>query len=53
MAEVPLVEVRKYATELRSLTQGRGIFTKELVRYEEVPEIELAKAIESVKESRK
>jgi elongation factor G len=53
MAEVPLVEVRKYATELRSLTQGRGIFTKELVRYEEVPEIELTKAIESVKESRK
>lgn len=53
MAEVPLIEVRKYATELRSLTQGRGIFTKELVRYEEVPEIELAKAIESVNDSRK
>ena len=53
IAEVPLAEVRKYATELRSLTQGRGIFTKELVRYEEVPEVELAKAIESVNESRK
>jgi elongation factor G len=53
MAEVPLAEVRKYATELRSLTQGRGVFTKEFVRYEEVPEVELAKAIESVKESRK
>jgi len=52
-AEVPLIEVRKYATELRSLTQGRGTFTKEFVRYEEVPEVELAKAIESVNESRK
>jgi elongation factor G len=53
MAEVPLIEVRKYATELRSITQGRGIFMKEIVRYEEVPELELAKAIESVKESKK
>jgi len=51
-AEVPLAEVRKYATELRSLTQGRGIFTKEIIRYEEVPEVELAKAIESVNQSR-
>lgn len=47
-AEVPLAEIRKYATELRSLTQGRGTFTKELVRYEEVPEVELGKAIESI-----
>lgn len=53
MAEVPLAEIRKYATELRSLTQGRGIFAKEFVRYEEVPEVELTKAIESVKELRK
>ena len=52
-AEVPLAEVRKYATELRSLTQGRGTFTKEIVRYEEVPEAELSKAIESIKEVRK
>lgn len=52
-AEVPLAEVRKYATELRSLTQGRGIFTKELARYEEVPEIEVTKAIASISESRK
>lgn len=53
MAEVPLAEIRKYATELRSLTQGRGIFAKEFIRYEEVPEAELTKAIESVKELRK
>jgi elongation factor G len=53
ITEVPLIEIRKYATELRSLTQGRGIFAKEFARYEEVPEIEVAKAIESINESRK
>lgn len=52
-AEVPLAEIRKYATELRSLTQGRGRFLKEFVRYEEVPETELAKAIQSVMDCRK
>ena len=40
-AEVPLAEIRKYATELRSLTQGRGSFSKEFLRYEEIPEIKL------------
>ncbi|WP_026885253.1 elongation factor G [Clostridium beijerinckii] len=53
ISEIPLAEIRKYATELRSLTQGRGIFTKEFIRYEEVPEIEVAKAIETINESRK
>ncbi len=53
IAEVPLAEIRKYATELRSLTQGRGVFSKEFVRYEEVPETELSKAIESINETRK
>ena len=36
-AEAPQAEVLRYATDLRSLTQGRGSFTMELVRYEEVP----------------
>jgi elongation factor G len=27
----------KYATDLRSMTQGRGKFSGEFVRYEEVP----------------
>ncbi len=53
ISEIPLAEIRKYATELRSLTQGRGIFTKEFIRYEEVPEIEVAKAIETINESKK
>lgn len=48
VAEVPLAEIGKYATELRSLTQGRGSFAKELIRYEEVPEVEMEKAIQSI-----
>ena len=36
-AEVPLSEMAKYATDLRSMTQGRGSFTMQFARYEEVP----------------
>ena len=36
-AEVPYAEIRKYATELRSMTQGRGSFEMSFVRYEQVP----------------
>ena len=36
-AQVPLAELYKYATELRSLTQGRGNYTLEFSHYEEVP----------------
>jgi elongation factor G len=35
--EAPLMEMTKYATDLRSMTQGRGKFSGEFVRYEEVP----------------
>lgn len=37
-AEVPLAEIVKYATELRSMTQGRGKFVYEIIDYREVPE---------------
>ena len=36
--EVPLAEARGYATDLRSLTQGRGTFSLEFRRYEVVPD---------------
>ncbi len=36
-AQVPLAEMQRYTTQLRSMTGGRGIFTMELARYEVVP----------------
>ena len=36
-AEVPQFEMLKYATDLRSITQGRGSYTLEFDHYEEVP----------------
>ena len=36
--EMPLAEARGYATDLRSLTQGRGTFTLEFRRYDFVPD---------------
>lgn len=36
-ALVPLAEMQRYATDLRSLTQGRGLFSMEFDHYEEVP----------------
>ena len=36
-AEAPQAEIQKYATDLRSMTQGRGRFVAELERYDEVP----------------
>jgi len=38
LAEVPEAEILKYSIDLRALTQGRGEFEYEFVRYEEVPE---------------
>ncbi len=36
--KVPLAEMFGYATSLRSLTQGRGIFTMEFDRYDKTPD---------------
>ena len=37
IAEVPEAEMHKYATDLTSMTQGRGIFKMWFERYEEAP----------------
>ncbi len=36
-AKVPLAEMFGYATDVRSRTQGRGVFTMEFSHYDEVP----------------
>ena len=36
-AEVPESEIMEYSLDLRSLTQGRGVYTAEFTRYEDVP----------------
>ncbi|MDJ0735564.1 MAG: elongation factor G [Nostocaceae cyanobacterium] len=36
-AKVPLAEMFGYATDIRSKTQGRGVFSMEFSHYEEVP----------------
>ena len=37
-AEVPLVEVGRYLSELRSITQGRATYTQEFLRYDPAPD---------------
>ena len=36
-AQVPLAEILRYVTDLRSITGGRGIFSMSLSHYEKVP----------------
>jgi elongation factor G len=36
-AQVPLAEIQRYTSELRSITGGRGVFSMEMNRYEVVP----------------
>ncbi len=48
-AEVPMAEMFKYATDLRSMSQGRGSFDFEFERYQEAPAAVAAKVIEAKK----
>ncbi len=48
-AEVPVSEMYKYATDLRSMSQGRGIFTFEFERYQEAPSNVAQKVMEESK----
>ena len=49
VAEVPMAEIRHYATELRSMTGGRGTFVAEFVRYDPMPEHEMQKVVEKIR----
>jgi elongation factor G len=44
-AQVPLAELYKYSTSLRSLTQGKGLHSRELHGYEPVPNDVTAKIV--------
>jgi elongation factor G len=46
---VPLSEMFGYSTILRSMTQGRAIYTMELSHYDEVPKSVAEQIIEKVK----
>src|SRR5690554_134179 len=48
-AEVPEVEVTKYVIDLKAMTQGSGSFTREFLRYDEVPKHLIDKIIEESK----
>jgi elongation factor G len=51
-AKVPLAELHKYSTQLRSLTQGRGQFSMVFSHYEEVPKDVEAKIIDAYQKSK-
>ena len=48
-AEVPLAEMQDFTTFMRQLTQGRGHFTLDFVRYEPLPSNLEGKVIEEAK----
>jgi elongation factor G len=47
--EVPESEIVSYAIDLKAMTQGSGQFTREFLRYDEVPQHLIPKIIESYK----
>ena len=50
VAEVPMGEMGTYAIDLRSMTQGRGMFTYAFLRYEDAPPAVQEKAIAEAKQ---
>jgi elongation factor G len=51
-AQVPMAEFLSYASDLRSMTGGRGIFTMEFSHYDEVPAQIAEKIIEEAKRAK-
>ena len=50
VAEVPEAEIIKYTIDLKAMTQGSGTFSRQFVRYEEVPGNLIPKIIEEQKQ---
>ena len=50
-AEVPMSEMHKYATDLRSMSQGRGSFSFEFLKYQAAPQNVADKVIADSKKS--
>jgi elongation factor G len=51
-AQVPQAELYRYATHLRSMTQGRGGHKREFSHYEELPHEEAQKVIEEAQKAK-
>jgi elongation factor G len=51
-AKVPLAELHKYSTALRSMTGGRGLHKQSFSHYEEVPYEFAEKIIEEAKKEK-
>ena len=49
IAEVPEAEISKYAIDLKAMTQASGRFSRQFLRYEEVPEFLIKKVVEEAK----
>ena len=49
VAEVPEQEISKYTIDLKAMTQGSGTFSREFLRYEEVPGNLIEKIVEEQK----
>jgi elongation factor G len=52
-AQVPMVEVLTYAPDLNSMTGGRGMFTMQFSRYDEVPAQISQKIVEEINKAKK
>jgi elongation factor G len=48
-AQAPRVELYKYSTTLRSMTQGRGMYESSFSHYEEVPREIAQKVVDEAK----
>ncbi len=51
-AQAPLAEMFKYATDLRSMTQGRASYSMKFSRYDQVPQKVSAAIVEKAKKEK-